>query len=144
MKSKTVLPNKEFFEELIGFLNQGKEVSLMVKGTSMKPFLDEETEVFLKQDKSYKRGDVCLFKYKEQYLLHRLLKSKDGYYYFRGDNSYRKEVVNEAVIFGKVIYYKRNDKDYLPWNIRVRFRLLIHKTFLWIKSVGRKVLRKSK
>jgi hypothetical protein len=142
MKSKTVLPNKEFFLELIALLEQGKEVSLLVKGTSMKPFLDGETEVFLKEQANYKKGDICLFKYQDNYLLHRLLKVSGNEYCFRGDNAYRKEIVTKEDIYAKVEYYKKNEKDYHPWSFIIRFARLFHRGYLMVKLLVRKILRR--
>jgi SOS-response transcriptional repressor LexA len=138
------LPNDDFFKEVIELLNQKKQVSLMVKGTSMKPFLNEDTEVFLKQEDNYFKGDICLFKFNDKYLLHRLTKVAGNDYIFRGDNSNRSETVEMGLIYGKVIYYLRKDQNYKPWSIRVRIRLLIHRIHLKVGILGRIIFRRKK
>jgi SOS-response transcriptional repressor LexA len=138
------LPNDDFFKEVIELLNQKKQVSLMVKGTSMKPFLNEDTEVFLKQEDNYFKGDICLFKFNDKYLLHRLTKVVGNDYIFRGDNSIRSETVEIGSIYGKVIYYLRKDQNYKPWSIQVRIRLLIHRIHLKVGILGRIIFRRKK
>ena len=143
MKNKRVLPNKEFFKEMISLLEEGKTVSLKVKGTSMKPFLDEDTEAFISKETKFLKGDICLFMYNDQYLLHRLLKIEKDTYYFRGDNSIRIEKVLIKNIYGKVLYYKRNNITIKPNTFLSKFKWYNFLLFRKLKSLAKHILRRS-
>jgi len=141
-KNKLVLPNHDFFEEVMKLLNQKRQVSLMVKGTSMKPFLDEETEVFLRQFDSYHKGDICLFKFNNKYLLHRIKRVVGKDYVFRGDNTVKSETVEFEAIYGRVTYYMKKAKKHKPWNFNVSLKLFFYRVYLKLRTFGKKILRK--
>jgi len=143
MNNKTIISNELFFEEVIVLLKQDNEVSFMVKGSSMKPFLNDETEVFLLRSNEYLKNDICLFKYKDHYLLHRLLKIKKNSFYFRGDNSKRIERVSEDFIYGKVLYYKKRSKTIKQNRLKEAFILFFYRVFRLIKSLFRKAIRRT-
>jgi phage repressor protein C with HTH and peptisase S24 domain len=109
--SKLVISNQEFFETIIEDLKKGDKVSFLVKGNSMKPFLlDGLTEVFLQKKDNYQVGDICLFEYRNQYILHRLIKRHKSHFIFRGDNSVFTETVHEEDIHAYVYQYKTGEE----------------------------------
>ena len=113
-------------------IKDNQVVSFPVKGTSMLPFLkDGETEVFLQQNKEYKKLDICLFEYKGKTLLHQIIKIHNNQYTFQGDHSYSSEVVDESNIIAKVNYYITSNKTIQPNNrwitLKVRLFLLLNK-----------------
>ena len=100
LNSETLLPI------VIEELNLGKKVTFKVKGHSMWPFFkDSITDVTLKTS-TYRKWDVVLAKYQNQFVLHRIIKVYDDGFILRGDGSVRKEFVLIENVYGKVVFYK--------------------------------------
>ncbi|MDD3713068.1 MAG: S24/S26 family peptidase [Candidatus Izemoplasmatales bacterium] len=140
--SKLVVSNQDFFETIIEDLKKGDKVSFLVKGNSMKPFLlDGLTEVFLMKKDDYLVGDICLFKYRDNYILHRLIKQHKSHFIFRGDNSVFSETVHEEDIYAYVYQYQSDEEmvstaspEYLK---RVRKYLAKRRTYLFLRRLIR-------
>ncbi len=71
------------------FLNRGRTVTLPVAGNSMQPWLQDKTDrVALQKKDQYRIGDIVLVKNgASPYLLHRILKKRDGKYLIGGDSN---------------------------------------------------------
>ena len=137
---KKVFENEDFFKTVTSTLLENKSVSFLVKGTSMLPFFKSGvTEVFIFKKDEYKRHDVCLFKINDNYVLHRLIRIKNGLYYFRGDHLYNFEIVKSDSIIGSVYKYIENGKMYdvnkFTYKLKLNFFLLTKN----IKMVLRKI-----
>ena len=118
----------------------GKQVSFKVKGTSMFPFLHSgRTEVTLyKPDVEPKKYDIVLFKVKDKYVLHRIIKMNKDIYIVMGDALKKKEYVKKEQIIGVVkeikvdgvlvdIHAKKYERKVKQWVIfRVARRFLLH------------------
>jgi len=122
---KKVFNNQDFFDTIIDVLNHEESVSFFVKGSSMNPFfLNQQTEVFIRTKPFYQPKDVCLFKYGQKVLLHRLIRIKNGMYFFRGDHLYTYEKVEKEAILGYVYQMKTNEK--MTRSIQVGYRLKVN------------------
>lgn len=128
------------FEELLA--RDGKLV-YKTKGCSMRPMLRQNRDlVIVKTPASRLRPmDVALYKSGGRYVLHRVIRVKDGYYLIRGDNTYALETVPDSAVIGVLAGFQRNGKQYSTddflyrcyarlWNtlyplraFRIRFRL---------------------
>lgn len=88
---------KESFEN-------NQEVSIKVKGTSMRPFfVDNETTVVLTPfEGELQKLKVYLYCVDNTYLLHRFIRSKEDKHYFRGDALNKFEIVKKKDILGVV------------------------------------------
>lgn len=97
--------NNQFFEQLlISKTSHGLSIDISIRGNSMFPTLKEGDTVTIKK-KTYKKGDILVFRYADNELLvHRLLKMEDEMYYCKGDNSFRLEEVSSNDIVGAVLY----------------------------------------
>ena len=92
------IPNNIFFEQVIDLLGKGEKVKITVQGTSMKPFFqsgkDQVTLTSVRDNTkksrhtSLRRGDVILFQYKDQFILHRIYHIHGTLIIARGDNCY--------------------------------------------------------
>lgn len=79
---------QEYLTVLKELVQQGKEVSLLVSGSSMSPFLIHERDyVYFRQpDRELKAGDIVFFQRKNgQYVMHRIWKVKPEGYFIVGD-----------------------------------------------------------
>lgn len=140
--SKLSFSNQEFFESIIDDLKKGDKVSFLVKGNSMKPFLvDGITEVFLMKKDVYQIGDICLFGYRDQFVLHRLIKVNKSHYIFRGDNSVFSETVHEEDIYAYVYRYKNGEEtvstESLDYQKKVKKHLSRRRIYLFMRRLIR-------
>ena len=93
-------------------LQSGQSVVVTVGGESMAPVLYNGDQVRVICQDDYTVGDILMYDYKEEgALLHRLLEIRDGYFFCKGDNSYRLEEVTEADIYGVAIAVAHDGKE---------------------------------
>lgn len=83
-------------------LRVGKAMTVTVTGESMEPTMKNRDTVAVSHSPFYEIGDVLVFLYKGELLIHRLLKIENGRYFCKGDNSFRLEDVLIDDIAGKV------------------------------------------
>ena len=79
----------EYLPVLIDIINTGNDVSLLISGSSMSPFLihHRDTIIISKPDRSFKKGDMVFFKrINGQYVMHRIHHlDKSGNLFLVGD-----------------------------------------------------------
>ena len=89
--------------------------AICAKGESMRPMLrgGKDMVIIAKRPLEIRKYDVILFKDKRQrYVLHRVVKVKDGFYLTRGDNTYFEEHVDEECVLGILTRYNKDGKSY--------------------------------
>jgi|GEM_PF-3196269 len=94
-------------------LKKSGVISINPKGQSMFPYIRETDTVIIKRrDGAIKKYDCVLFFEKENvYVLHRYLKSKDGFFLTMGDNNlFMDRPVREEEIVGVLDGFYRNGK----------------------------------
>ena len=88
------------------YLLEDKSVQIRIKGNSMLPFLRNGDHVELARTKKneYKIGDVVLARWKDGYVLHRIVFKGKKYFYLTGDNNLFQveSVIPESVIAGVI------------------------------------------
>jgi len=79
------------------------------KGVSMLPMIREGADTVEVRPVSglLRRGDVVLYKVKDSYLLHRILRVEPDCCIIRGDNCYTKETVLPEQILGVMVSFYR-------------------------------------
>ena len=109
-----ILNNEVFFAEVERILNSGKQVKIVVKGSSMEPFLRNGDEVLLMpyNKESLKLRDIVLGMYDGRYMLHRVHDISSTGIRMMGDGNLQQieDVVHEKVI-GVVIAGFRQGRD---------------------------------
>lgn len=103
------------FKDAAAALEFEETVSVLTRGTSMRPMLREHRDlVVIEKLKGVPRvNDVLLYRKKgfEELVLHRLIKIKNGRYVFRGDNNYFTEYdVTDEDIVGILKEFYRDGK----------------------------------
>lgn len=100
-----------FLKEMI---EQNTDVSIVISGNSMSPFLVNQRDVIYlsKINRKLKKGDLVLYqRLSGQYVVHRIVKVKKSGYYLAGDNQIAIEgPILDKQIFGLVIKVKRKGK----------------------------------
>lgn len=109
------LDNAVFFEEVVRTLSLGEPVELRVKGGSMRPYLRDGLDrvvLYPATDADLKRGQIVLFRYHNQYLLHRIVRRDKEHLLIQGDGvCARQEQVAVTDVFGVVRdVFRPNDK----------------------------------
>ncbi len=84
-----VVENQEYLGMLKGLILEGKEVSLLVSGSSMSPFIihQRDTVMLAPVSRPLKRGDIVFYQRRNAaYVLHRICRvNADGTYDIIGD-----------------------------------------------------------
>ena len=124
---KLVVHNDEFFAQVVAQLENGKRVTIPVKGVSMLPFIRGErdlVELTAPDRTQLKRDDIVLFRTHGRWIMHRILKIENGIATIQGDGVWRgKEVVSVNQIHGKAVSILRkgvSPRDpYRPGELRL-------------------------
>lgn len=105
---------REYVSVLRELTEQGKEVSLLISGNSMSPFLIHQRDYiyFKKPDRKLKKGDMVFYQRDSgQYVMHRIWKVKPEGYYIVGDAQIEIEgPVREDQIFARITKVQRKGK----------------------------------
>lgn len=111
---KKVVDTREYVSVLRDLVQEGKEVSMVIAGNSMSPFLVHERDVicFRKPDMELKKGDMVFFQRPSgNFIMHRIWKVKPEGYYIVGDAHQEIEgPVRREQIFAVVTRVKRKNK----------------------------------
>lgn len=78
-------------------------VTITVFGKSMKPMLSGGDKINVKVTKQCSLGDVVVFFYNGELLVHRVIKLTDERIWCKGDNSFRTEKITHNDVFGNVV-----------------------------------------
>lgn len=112
--------NETYLGMLKEMIREGHEVSLLISGSSMAPFLIHHRDSVLLEpvDGKLKIGDIVFYQRADQsYVLHRICRihEKEGSYDLIGDGQTEIETgVMRAQIFARVRQVKRKGRDICP------------------------------
>ena len=121
------------------------------KGVSMRPMLRQDRDLVTIEPPQgpLKPYDVAFYRRGERYILHRVIKTYDGGYLIRGDNTYALEKVPQTDVLGVLTGFLRKGKAYSTTNrgycLYVRVWCAIYPLrALWVRLVrlAKRVLRK--
>ncbi len=109
---------REYVSMLRDLVEDGHEVSLLIAGGSMSPFLvhHRDTIFFKKPDRPLRRGDMVFYqRLSGQFVMHRIYKVKHDAYYMVGDAQRRIEgPLQRQQIFALVTRVCRKGKTLVP------------------------------
>lgn len=108
----------EYVSMLKGLVEEGHEVSMLISGSSMAPFIchGRDTIFFKAPDRELKVGDMVFYQRPSgQYVMHRICKVKEKGYAIVGDAQQIIEYpVKREQIFALVTKVKRKGKELRP------------------------------
>lgn len=112
-----------------------------VHGYSMYPLLcNHRDSVYIEKANSYKKYDVVLFERPNgKLVLHRIIKIKNGVYYFCGDNDFVIEKVAEQQFIGKMTEFSRKDKEYTINNFWYKLYTRVWCCSLFTKKILKRI-----
>ncbi len=121
------------------------------RGVSMEPMLRQNRDLVEIEVPAgrLKRFDVALYRRRDQYVLHRVIQVKDGYYRIRGDNTYALEHVPDGDVIGVLKGFVRKGKQHsvdargyrcyvFVWNALYPLRALWMHGVRLLKRIARK------
>lgn len=112
---KRIVDIDTYMPVLRELLEQEKEVSLVITGNSMSPFLVHQRDEILISPPNgvWKKGDMAFFQRADgHYVMHRIIKvTPEKTYFFLGDAQQLIEgPIHPEQIFGKIVSVKRKGK----------------------------------
>ena len=109
-----VVDTREYVGMLKELTEEGREVSMLIAGSSMSPFLIHERDMiyFKKPDRELKKGDMVFFQRRSgQFIMHRIWKVRPEGYYIVGDAQTQIEgPVEKDQIFARITKVRRKGK----------------------------------
>ena len=115
-----VVDTREYVSVLRDLVREGKEVSMLITGSSMTPFLfhQKDTICFRAPEKPPKKGDMVFFERKDgSFVMHRICRVASEGYYIVGDAQTEIEgPVEKEQIFAIITKAKRRGKWIGPGN----------------------------
>ena len=109
---------QEYVSMLKDLVEEGHQVSLLIAGSSMAPFLihHRDTVYFKKPDRELKVGDIVFYRRANgRYVMHRIRWIRQDGYYMIGDGQTQTEgPLKREQIFGLITAVKRKDKLIRP------------------------------
>lgn len=147
---------REYVSVLKGLVEEGHEVSLLIAGSSMSPFLIHQRDyIYFKQpDRMLKKGDMVFYQRDSgQYVMHRILRVKEDGYYIVGDAQQEVEgPVRRDQIFALITKVQRKGKWLEPgdlvweffehvWIHMIPLRGITIKAYGWIYKVRKSLCR---
>ncbi len=136
------LSNKIFFAEVEELIAAGEQVTILVRGNSMRPLLrDGRDKVVLRRctDADIRKGAVILFRHRGAHIMHRVVRVEGDVVIFAGDGNYKmQEVAMRKDIVAVVDAVVRPSGRRIECRGR-RWRILSH-LWLSLSSFERRVI----
>lgn len=113
-KGKKKLKNEFFIPEIVKLLNEGKTVTIHLKGFSMRPFLENDRDkAMLQAPKEIKIGDAVLAEIEPKYyVLHRIINIFNDDVVLLGDGNLLPEYCKKNNILANAIgFYRKGRKE---------------------------------
>lgn len=135
MEKKLTISKEVMMEEIRALISEGRTVSITAKGYSMNPFirhLEDQITIGPYEDSQLKKGAAVLaLTTTGNYVLHRIIKRRDGLLTLNGDGNVGiiEEATTENVI-GIMYSVRRNGREYPADG-------LIWKAYSWIWMLAR-------
>lgn len=108
----------EYVSMLRELIQQGKEVSVVISGNSMNPFLIHQRDMiyFKKPDRMLKKGDMVFYQRENgQFVMHRICKvHKNGYDIIGDAQTEIERGIREDQIFALITKVKRKGEMIVP------------------------------
>lgn len=145
-----MIDTRIYVSELKKLTEEGKEVPMVILGSSMSPFLIHQRDVicFKKPDRNLHKGDMVFFQRTNgAYVMHRICKKTSEGYYMVGDAQQNIEgPIAEEQIFALITKVKRKGKWISPgdfwweffehvWIHMIPFRRIIMNSY----EIGRRL-----
>lgn len=144
--------NSEFIPEIVRLLDEGHTVTLLLRGFSMRPFLEDgRDKALLVKAKNPAVGAPVLAEISEgHYVLHRIVKIKGDEVVLRGDGNINVEYCRLEDIKGEAIGFYRKGRETLDktnslkWCVYSFFWTRLLPVRRYLLAIYRRVINKRK
>ena len=147
---KRIVDIYEYMSMLRELTEEGKEVSLLITGNSMSPFLVHERDYiyFKKPDRPLRRGDMVFYQRRNgQYVMHRICRvTAEGFDIVGDGQTVIEHGVRQEQIFGLITKVQRKGKRLTDgdfwweffrrvWLRVIPLRMKILRAYTWMKKI---------
>lgn len=123
-----MIDTREYIDALRGLVEEGREVSMVIAGGSMSPFLIHKRDVicFRSPDRPFRTGDMVFFQRDNgRYVMHRICRVRPEGYYLVGDAQTAIEgPIRPDQIFARITKVRRKERwlteGYFWWEFFAR------------------------
>lgn len=109
-----VVDTREYVTMLRGLVEEGREVSMVIAGSSMSPFLIHKRDViyFRSPDRPFRTGDMVFYlRDNGRYVMHRICRVRPEGYYLVGDAQTAVEgPIRPDQIFARITKVRRKER----------------------------------
>ena len=109
-----MIDTREYIDALRGLVEEGREVSMVIAGSSMSPFLIHKRDVicFRSPDRSFRTGDMVFYlRDNGRYVMHRICRVRPEGYYLVGDAQTAVEgPIRPDQIFARITKVRRKER----------------------------------
>lgn len=128
---EVVFSNAVLLPEIVKILNEGKTVTLRLRGNSMRPFLeDNRDKALMKKAEHFKVGDPVLAEVSDKhYVLHRIVKIEGDKVTLRGDGNLGVEHCETKDVKAEIIGFYRKGRKKIDLVSGRKWRVY---SFLWM------------
>lgn len=123
--------NAQLLPEIVNLLEEGHSVTLLLRGFSMRPFLeDQRDKALLIKAQNIKEGDPVLAEISpKHYVLHRIIKMEGEQVTLRGDGNLGTEHCTKDHVKASVIGFYRKGRKNIDKITGTKWKLY---SFIWI------------
>lgn len=128
---EVVFSNAVLLPEIVKILNEGKTVTLRLRGNSMRPFLeDNRDKALMKKAEHFKVGDPVLAEVCDKhFVLHRIVKIEGDKVTLRGDGNLGVEHCGTKDVKAEIIGFYRKGRKKIDLVSGRKWRVY---SFLWM------------
>ena len=151
MSNRQVLSLDELYPVIDEVISSGGEFRLYPRGTSMMPLLREGLDsIILVSPRNVSKNDIVLYKRESgQFVLHCVVKIKNGEYIMCGDNQFELELgirqenllAQVKCIYRENIRVELDNKDYLKYVKRLPCVRRKRKIRVFLSKIKRKIFK---
>lgn len=125
-------PNHIFLPEVLKYVNQGKNVTINLRGISMRPFLEDgRDKAVLIKPNNIKVGDAVLAELENKfYVLHRIIKIDGDKVVLRGDGNLGNEYCRLKDIRASVLGFYRKGRTTIDYTTGIKWKLY---SLVWMR-----------
>ena len=97
-------------KDIVQALLKTQTLEVVVMGDSMYPVIHQQDVAIVEAVGEYNVGDIIVYQYEGEMLVHRIIKKTATTYFCKGDNAFRLEKIEDTDVVGKVCKLFRSGK----------------------------------
>ena len=108
---------------LKSYVNTGRPQTIRVSGISMMPLIQNGDCAVVTAAEKLRRGDIIVFQFNGELLVHRVVRKRRNRIYAKGDNAYSREFIEPERIIGRVcaIAHPKGQRKEIRYTFTDRF-----------------------